>query len=164
MQMTKTNLKMPYHVPISWCREIGKGRMFYNNFGHTDKTWQDKLFQEHLVASFKWAMGITREGSAVPNPEVQAVEMVRGFLAAHAKLMERKAEDSDAVVEKLTKSADGAWFIKMYDEITKARNDFQSLKQPKKDELLADIDQKANDAKREKFKQLYKEILAKAGA
>ena len=164
MQMTKTNLKMPYHVPISWCREIGKGRLFYNNFGHTDKTWQDKLFQEHLIASFKWAMGITKEGSAVPNPEVQAVEIVRGFLAGHAKLMGRNAEDSDAVVAKLQKSADKAWFLGMYDQITKARNDFQSLKQPKKGELLADVDQKANDAKQESFKKLYTEILAKAGA
>jgi type 1 glutamine amidotransferase len=42
---------------ISWSRQEGKGRVFYTSFGHQKSVWQDEVFQAHLIAGMKWAMG-----------------------------------------------------------------------------------------------------------
>ena len=31
-------LKRPYSVPVTWVRQIGKGRLFNTNIGHTPST------------------------------------------------------------------------------------------------------------------------------
>ncbi len=41
---------------IAWCKDEGKGRVFYTSFGHQKKVWQDDKFQQHLLAGIKWAM------------------------------------------------------------------------------------------------------------
>ena len=67
--MDKCNPKMPWHVPVCWVREYEKGRLFYTNLGHNEKTWEDATFKAHLLAGIRWALKL-EQGSATPNPEV----------------------------------------------------------------------------------------------
>lgn len=41
---------------IAWCRDYGKGRVFYTALGHRPAVWKDKAFQRHLVAGIRWAI------------------------------------------------------------------------------------------------------------
>jgi len=46
------------HFPISWCREFGKGRMFYTALGHNEHVWHMPAFQQHLLGGIEWALGL----------------------------------------------------------------------------------------------------------
>jgi type 1 glutamine amidotransferase len=81
LDMTASKPKEPWHVPVSWVREHGKGRVFYTNFGHNDATWKDPIFQKHLLEGTAWALGRI-DAPAAPNPAVQAAEYVRSVIAA----------------------------------------------------------------------------------
>lgn len=35
--------------PIAWCRQMGKGRMWYTAMGHTDLSFDEPLFRQHLL-------------------------------------------------------------------------------------------------------------------
>ncbi len=48
---------------LSWCKEDGKGRVFYTAFGHAKSVWQDPKFQQHILAGMKWTL--------TPSPVVQ---------------------------------------------------------------------------------------------
>lgn len=51
---------------ISWCRDEGKGKVFYTSFGHAKQVWQDREhFQKHLLGGLKWATGQV-PGEATP--------------------------------------------------------------------------------------------------
>jgi cytochrome c len=43
--------------PISWYQEFDGGRSFYTAMGHTDETFAEPLFLNHLWAGIKYAMG-----------------------------------------------------------------------------------------------------------
>lgn len=51
---------------ISWCREEGKGKVFYTSFGHDPMVWKDEAFQKHLFGGLKWATG-ELPGDATPS-------------------------------------------------------------------------------------------------
>jgi uncharacterized protein len=51
---------------IAWCREEGKGKVFYTAFGHEPKVWKDEKFQKHLFGGIKWALG-ELPGDATPS-------------------------------------------------------------------------------------------------
>jgi type 1 glutamine amidotransferase len=40
----------------SWCREYGRGRVFYTALGHRPEVWQDERFQRHLIGGLRWAV------------------------------------------------------------------------------------------------------------
>jgi len=84
LDMAASTPRHPWHVPVSWVRDYGKGRVFYTNFGHNESTWSDPTFQEHAAEGIAWALG-RREGPAEPNPDVQAAEYLRSVLAAAAE-------------------------------------------------------------------------------
>lgn len=70
--------------PVAWCREHGKGRVFYTSLGHREDLWSDdpalkdrknsvetsKQYQAHILGGIKWALGLEK-GDATPNPEVK---------------------------------------------------------------------------------------------
>jgi type 1 glutamine amidotransferase len=70
--------------PVSWCREAGKGRVFYTSLGHREDLWSDdpnlrdrkntveisKQYQQHILGGIKWALGLA-DGNDQPNPEVK---------------------------------------------------------------------------------------------
>jgi cytochrome c len=47
-----------YH-PMSWYHEFDGGRSFYTNMGHTEGTFGEPLFLQHLWAGLQWSMGGT---------------------------------------------------------------------------------------------------------
>jgi len=66
--------------PISWCRQFGKGRVFYTSLGHREDVWDpntaegfkrenpkevSEAYQKHLLGGIEWALGLKR-GSAKP--------------------------------------------------------------------------------------------------
>jgi len=76
------NDKTPGDYPISWCKQYGKGRVFYTSLGHRedvwDPNWKDahgerknspqvaEAYQQHILGGIKWALGLEK-GSAKPQ-------------------------------------------------------------------------------------------------
>ena len=83
IDMAGSTPKEPWHVPVSWVRDYGSGRVFYTNFGHNDTTWKDPKFQKHMQEGIAWALK-RFDAPAAANPDVQAAEYVRSVLAAAA--------------------------------------------------------------------------------
>jgi type 1 glutamine amidotransferase len=59
---TQTNLKMGDFHPLAWYHDFDGGRSFYTELGHTDETYADPLFLNHLLAGIKYAMGKKYKG------------------------------------------------------------------------------------------------------
>ena len=125
LDMARCKTKRPWHVPVVWVRQVGRGRLFYTNLGHNEGTWQDARFRAHLLAGIRWALGL-EPGSAEPNPDVQALEGVRSFLAAAAGELGRDYGALAASAER--RSKDAAWLERMAGELAA----FRKL-DPKKD-------------------------------
>ena len=64
--------------PVAWCKEYGKGRVFYTSLGHREDLWDpgtpasfkrenppetSKAFRKHILGGIKWALGL-EPGSA----------------------------------------------------------------------------------------------------
>jgi len=45
--------------PIIWCHEYDGGRAIYTGLGHTEETFSDPLYLEHLLCAIKWAAGVS---------------------------------------------------------------------------------------------------------
>ena len=73
LNMAKSKTKRPYHVPVAWCKEWGKGKMFYTNLGHRNDTWTNKTFLASVEGAVKWVTGQAK-GNAKPNPDVSAAQ------------------------------------------------------------------------------------------
>lgn len=43
--------------PIAWHHEYDGGRAFYTALGHTDESWTDPLFLQHVAGGIEWALG-----------------------------------------------------------------------------------------------------------
>lgn len=43
--------------PIAWYRNFDGGRSFYTGGGHTDESYTEPLFLQHLLGGIRWAMG-----------------------------------------------------------------------------------------------------------
>lgn len=44
--------------PMSWYHEYDGGRAFYTAMGHTNESYSDPLFLQHLLGGIKYAMGV----------------------------------------------------------------------------------------------------------
>ena len=73
LDMSKCKPSEPYHVPVAWVKEYGKGRMFYTNLGHNNGTWTDERFVKSVTGGVRWVMGL-EEADATPNPKLSAKE------------------------------------------------------------------------------------------
>jgi len=107
LDMAASTPKHPWHVPVSWVRDYGKGRVYYTNFGHNEATWKDATFQRHALEGIGWALG-RFAAPAAPNPEAQAAEYLRSVVAAAAEAL---PADHDALRAKadLKIAADPGW-------------------------------------------------------
>lgn len=90
------NTRDPGHYPVSWCREYGKGRVFYTSLGHREDIWDPntpegynrrnspevaRAYQEHILGGIRWSLGLVR-GSGQPQDltyRVSADEARDGF-------------------------------------------------------------------------------------
>ena len=76
------NNKTPGDYPISWCKEFGKGRVFYTSLGHREDVWDPtapnrknskevaEAYQKLILRGIEWALG---EGQWNAKPQ-KAVE------------------------------------------------------------------------------------------
>jgi type 1 glutamine amidotransferase len=77
----KPNENTPGDYPIAWCKNYGKGRVFYTSLGHREDVWDPntpenfkrenskevaEAYQKHLLGGIKWALGLEK-GSAKPQ-------------------------------------------------------------------------------------------------
>lgn len=91
------NKGFPGDFPISWCKEYGKGRVFYTALGHREDVWDadwkdgngrranppevSKAYQQHILGGIQWALGL-KPGEGKPHsPEykVSPEEAAQGF-------------------------------------------------------------------------------------
>lgn len=98
-------LKRPWFVPVTWTRQIGKGRLFYTNLGHTPSTWEDPRYRRQIVDAVRWTAG-RLPGRAEANPQEQALWALRALLTYDGRA---KAE-IDQRATRLAK-ADPAWLL-----------------------------------------------------
>ena len=60
--------------PIAWCQNFEGGRSWYEGAGHTDESWSDPLFLEHVLAGIEWTAGlVTGGGDCVTFGEVDEI-------------------------------------------------------------------------------------------
>lgn len=93
LDMSAGPLRRPYPVPVTWVRELGRGRLFYTNLGHTPSTWADPRFRRQIVEAIRWT-GRRTEAPASPNPAVQDAAARAAFLAAEGAPARPGAEDA----------------------------------------------------------------------
>jgi type 1 glutamine amidotransferase len=60
------NTREPGHHPIAWCREFGKGKVFYTALGHNEFVWEREDYQKHILGGIKWVLGL-EPGDATPQ-------------------------------------------------------------------------------------------------
>ncbi len=73
LNMAKTQLKKPYHIPICWVKEYGKGRVMHMSLGHREDVWTNPTYQQSLLGGVKWILG-HEEGEAKPNPDLSEAQ------------------------------------------------------------------------------------------
>jgi type 1 glutamine amidotransferase len=120
LDMPASTPKEPWHVPVSWVRDYGKGRVFYTNFGHNDATWKEPMFQKHMLEGIAWSLG-RFDAPAAANPDVQAAEYLRSVIAAAAAATKADADEllakADAKIAK-----DPAWATSLRPMLLDIRN------------------------------------------
>jgi len=52
-----TGGKNPAYHPMAWYHEYDGGRAFYTELGHTDASYSDPLYLQHLLGGIQYAMG-----------------------------------------------------------------------------------------------------------
>lgn len=55
-ESTYTGGKMGKHHPVAWTRRVGGGRVFYTALGHTEESYHEPLFLEHVRRGLRWAL------------------------------------------------------------------------------------------------------------
>ena len=55
-EKTYTGGKMGDHHPMSWCKDVGQGRMFYTALGHTKESFSEPEFMQHVLGGMKWTL------------------------------------------------------------------------------------------------------------
>jgi type 1 glutamine amidotransferase len=66
MDSTKNLWRKDGDNPLAWCREYGKGYVFYTALGHRDEVWRDPRFQQHLVGGLRYVFGLEK-ADATPS-------------------------------------------------------------------------------------------------
>jgi type 1 glutamine amidotransferase len=142
LNMAKCKTRMPYHVPVCWVREVGKGRLFYTNLGHNEGTWQNPQFKEHLLTGIRWALKL-EEGPGTPTPEVSYAEQAKAFAWVTGTEKGKNADELAAKAEKAAK-ADLEWGAKLYADIDKYRRMDKKKDEAKAEQerILAEIEKK----------------------
>lgn len=50
--------------PISWFQEFEGGRAFYTGLGHTEESFVEEAFLEHMMGAIRWAAGVAETEKA----------------------------------------------------------------------------------------------------
>lgn len=57
-EATYTGGAMGEDHPIAWCHEYGGGRVFYTGLGHTQESYAEPEFLQHLLGGIRWTAGL----------------------------------------------------------------------------------------------------------
>jgi cytochrome c len=57
------------HHPMSWYHDFGGGRAWYTNMGHTEATYTEPLFLQHLLGGLRYAIGTGAVDFSRARPE-----------------------------------------------------------------------------------------------
>lgn len=67
------NNKTPGNYPVAWCKDYGKGRVFYTSLGHREDVWDAntpedfkrmnskeiaEAYQQHILKGIRWTLGL----------------------------------------------------------------------------------------------------------
>ena len=55
-EMKGKNFPADADVPVAWCKNYGKGRVFYTSLGHRGDVWTNPVYQTHLLGGIRWAL------------------------------------------------------------------------------------------------------------
>jgi len=75
------NFGLPGDYPIAWCKNYGKGRVFYASLGHRTDVVARPDIQQHYLGGILWALGLAK-GSATPQSTMTVLsrqEVKEGF-------------------------------------------------------------------------------------
>lgn len=112
LDMVKTEPHAPYHVPVSWVRDVGAGRLFYTNLGHNPETWTNETYQKHITTGIRWALKMI-DGPAAPNPPVSCEQSIKSFAATTGIILSIKGDElAKKGLEKA--KADPKWALKFW--------------------------------------------------
>jgi type 1 glutamine amidotransferase len=87
LNMAKTRLKKPTHIPILWVKNYGQGKVMHMSLGHREDVWTNEKYMQSLLGGIKWMLGL-EPGNAAPNPEVSSAQEAKAkadFEAAQAQ-------------------------------------------------------------------------------
>ncbi|MEZ6127267.1 MAG: ThuA domain-containing protein [Planctomycetaceae bacterium] len=73
LNMAKCEPSRPYHVPVAWVKSYGDGKVYVNNLGHNESSWQDQRYLKSITNAVKWMRGDI-EAQSEPNPELSAAQ------------------------------------------------------------------------------------------
>lgn len=73
LNMEKTSLKKPYHIPICWCKSYGEGKVFHMSLGHREDIWTNETYQQSILGGIRWIVG-EEKGESKPNPELSEAQ------------------------------------------------------------------------------------------
>jgi uncharacterized protein len=49
---------IPGDHPVSWCKAVDTGKVFYTSLGHRQDVWTSAAYQQHILGGIKWALGL----------------------------------------------------------------------------------------------------------
>jgi type 1 glutamine amidotransferase len=73
LNMSKTKLKEPYHVPIAWVKNYGEGKVLHMSLGHREDVWTNPKYMESVLGGIRWILG-HEAGDATPNPDLSSAQ------------------------------------------------------------------------------------------
>ncbi len=95
LNMAKTRLKKPYHVPIAWVKEYGEGKVMHMSLGHREDVWTNQKYRQSLLGGIKWMLGL-EPGKAEPNPELSAPKKPRPRpITTRPKTSDHRRDDNE---------------------------------------------------------------------
>lgn len=84
---------------IAWCRDYGKGKVFYTSLGHREDVWTNPTYQDHLTGGILWSLGLPGyEGNAtpaLPKPASEFVPMLDGRTLSNWSVNKLEEKDKD---------------------------------------------------------------------
>lgn len=111
--------------PLAWCHNFEGGRSWYEGAGHTDASWSDPLFLEHILGGIEWTAGVvTGGGDCVTFGEVDG--LVEGLSAGSVR-GEKLSAQVAAYLETAKASADAGDHAAAIDTLKQAQGKAHGL-------------------------------------
>lgn len=73
--------QVPGDHAVSWCKDVGTGKVFYTSLGHREDVWSSATYQKHILGGIEWALGLAPgDGKPLDTANhLSAAEAADGF-------------------------------------------------------------------------------------